>query len=195
MITKVYKNSIINDKIRCVGGDAMKSLEAKNLIFTVYIMFIMFVPLIIYAYIVDSTLEMFWAFLILFGVILIINIWGYMRIRKRHWIKYGDRKIIICRETKEIENGHAVGFFKTKIIEISVDDISSYGRAWKIPRKYIDTFRSGYIMGVPYAFVLNDERMIFFEGVHYSDKQLDELFDYIYNETGKKVIKKKIGEK
>lgn len=173
----------------------MKTLEAKNLIFTVYILIFMFVPLIIYAYIVDSTLEMFWTFLALFGGILIIYIWGYSRIHKRHWIKYGERKIVLCRETKEIVNGCAVGFFKTKIIEISVDDISSYGRAWKIPRTYIDTFRSGYIMGVPYAFVLNDGRMIFFEGIHYSEKQLDELFDYIYKETGKKVIKKKIGEK
>lgn len=186
---------IIDDEIYNEVGDTMKTLEAKNLIFTVYIMFIMFVPLIIYAYIVDSTLEMFWAFLFLFGVILIINIWGYMRIHKRHWIKYGDRKIIICRETKEIENGHAVGFFKTKIIEISVDDIYSYGRLWKIPGTPVDVFRSGYKMGDAYAFGLNDGRMICFEGIHYSEKQLDELFDYIYKETGKKAIKKKIGEK
>ncbi len=170
----------------------MKTLEAKNLFFIVYTELGTFALFSIYLYVEYSSLEVIMNFACLFAVIIIITLLGYIRLRKRHWIKYGERKIVLCRETKEIKNGRAVGSFKTKIIEIPVDDIYSYGRLWEIPGTPLDAFRTGgMIMANLYAFGLNDGTRIGFEGVHYSEKQLAELFDYIYKETGKKAITKK----
>lgn len=117
----------------------------------------------------------------------------------RHWIKYGNGKIIIHRVSKDMEYsgsmyGRPTGKWKNREDEFLLEELDSYGYSWVLFGKgktveFHPAQRGGSrSISREYSFLLKDGKKVGFEAAYYTTKQLEELFHYIYDETGIEVI-------
>lgn len=107
-----------------------------------------------------------------------------IRIYRTHWIRYGEGKIIIRRVSKERVNGRPVGKWENREDEFLVQEIESYGLAWQTLGHYVEYHLSnrGKVTNECF-FQIRGGKQVGFEMMYYT-KKLQELFDYIYDETG-----------
>ena len=117
---------------------------------------------------------------------------------KKHWIMYGNNKIIVSRFTKKIEERKKFGKWKTKVDEFSVDDIQKCGSSITLGKKVEWHWSNGNGlygssgMSFEYSFILKDGREIGFEGLYFTKKQKEELSNYILEKTGIKAAEYKL---
>lgn len=113
-----------------------------------------------------------------------IDIW----VRSTHWVKYGEGKIIIRRVSKLMENGRPVGKWKDREDEFLLEQIELFGLSRLLLKKPLEYHRT--VRYTEVFFKLKDGRTVEFVYSLYTSKQVDELFFYIYNETGMKMTEK-----
>lgn len=166
----------------------MKTIRARkivlfNLIFTVF-------PVVIFG---SWIAYCFWKGkngygLIYIGILsfyLFVGIHSATRIYRTHWIKYGNGKVIIRRVSKEIVNDKPTGRWQDREDEILLDEIESYGLSWTVLGHSIEYDRRGITPSVQECFFrLKEGRWLGFEMGHYMEQEREELFHYIYEETG-----------
>lgn len=102
-----------------------------------------------------------------------------------HWIKYGDGKVIIKRARKELVNGRPAGKWKREEEEFLLEDLESCGMSLPVLGEYVE-FNPVMRYGISKEcfFQLNNGKKLGCEVEYYAAEDLDELFRYIYEETG-----------
>lgn len=126
------------------------------------------------------------------GVVLLIMCCFYvplllfsgLRIYHTHWIQYGKGKIIIRRVSKKRINGISKGKWENREDEFLVEDIEAYGLSEKIFGYSVECHRCSARYEMECFFQLKGGRKIGFEMICYLLKDMEELFNYIYEETG-----------
>lgn len=116
---------------------------------------------------------------------LFIGVHSAARIYRTHWVRYGNGKVTIKRVSKDIVNDRPVGKWKDREDEILLDEIGSYGLSRTVLGHNIEYDRRGIIPSVQECFFrLKDGRWLGFEMGHFMEQEREELFRYIYEETG-----------
>ena len=112
---------------------------------------------------------------------------------KNSYVEIGKGKIVISRIVREFrkDNWRPKGFLKKKKSEINVSDITKIGYSADICGEYLEFngFTTGYYATMVYS---NGEAVIELKGgekvpfivATYSKKELKEILQYIYDETG-----------
>lgn len=102
-----------------------------------------------------------------------------------HWIKYGDGKVIIKRARKELVNGRPAGKWKGEEEEFLLEDLESCGMSLPVLGEYVE-FNPIMKYGISEEcfFQLKNGKRLGCEVKYYAAEDLDELFRYIYEETG-----------
>lgn len=101
-----------------------------------------------------------------------------------HWIQYGKGKIIIRRVSKKRINGIPKGKWENREDEFLVEDIEAYGLSEKIFGYSVERHRCSARYDVECFFQLKGGRKIGFEMICYLPTDMEELFNYIFEETG-----------
>lgn len=116
-----------------------------------------------------------------------------LKIYYTHWIKYGDGKIVIRRVSKELVNGSIpVGKWENREDEFLLEEIEAYGLSMQVFGTYVEYHKSSRrSLTTECFFQFKDGRKIGYETGYYTRKQEREFFDYIWKETGIKLIKSK----
>lgn len=125
---------------------------------------------------------------LIYGVpAILISILSSVKMYLTHYIEYGNGKIIIKQDYKEVVDKKPVGKWKSRESEIMVESIVRYGNSWEVLGRRIEfTHSCGnvYLQKVEYFLELSSDEIIGFDAAFYTKKQLGGLFQYIYNETG-----------
>lgn len=161
----------------------MKKLRAKGVVVLVFPIMIMLMILMLGVCIAysHSMKELVASGVILELMPLTVMIYGY-RLYQRHWICYGDDKLIIRRENKKIENGKPTGKWKISEDEISLRDIKWYGYLMFEKIEYLRAGNSRF--QIQFCIELKNGEKIGFVSSYYTRWQQQELCDYIEQNTG-----------
>lgn len=165
----------------------MKKINAKGVLIMMTYILAFFVPFSIF-FICDTIRtdynkksDLICVTVFFVGIIIWMILNGRM-LYKRHWIMYGNNKIIVSRFTKKIEERNEFGKWKTRVDELSVDDIEKCGSSIALGRKVEWHWSNG--MSFEYSFILKDGRKIGFEGLYFTKNKKEELSNYIFEKTG-----------
>lgn len=124
-------------------------------------------------------------FLVLCSILFILlGVFAGIKIYCTHRIQYGNGRVVIKRVSKELINGRPVGKWKKREDIFLIEEIDAYGLSWQVLGHYVEYHRSSArSLTTECFFQMKDGRQVGFEMVYYT-KKLQELFDYIYDETG-----------
>ena len=102
-----------------------------------------------------------------------------------HWIKYGNGRVIIKRVRKEYVNGRPAGKWKKEEEEFLLEDLDSCGISMSVLEEYVE-FNPIMKNGISKEcfFQLKNGKRLGCEMKFYLPEQMEELFRYIYDETG-----------
>ena len=104
-------------------------------------------------------------------------------------IWYGNGKIIIKRELKNIVNGRLVGKWEVKEDEFLLEEIEIYGLSEQVLHHHVEYHRSNIVvhcveLSRECFFQLKDGRMISYESLYYTRKEELKLIRYVHDEAG-----------
>lgn len=161
----------------------MKKMRAKGLIVLTFPIMGMLVILFLGVCIAysHSVKEFAVSFVLMQFMPFTVMIYVY-RMYQRHWICYGDDKLIIRRENKKIENGKPVGKWRVSEDEISLHDIKWYGYLMFGMIEYLRAGNSRF--QIQFCIELKNGEKIGFVSSYYTRCQQRELCDYIEKCTG-----------
>lgn len=122
------------------------------------------------------------------GIILLIYLSGIcpcIKIYCTHWIKYGNGRVVIKGARKDYVNGKPAGRWKNVSEEFMLENLDSCGMSLPVLGEYIEFNPFKWKKtGKECVFQLKNGKKLGFEIKYYVPEDMDELFRYIYKETG-----------
>lgn len=175
-------------------GEDMKVIQAKEMMKAMHNALIrvgLVVPgLLLYMWILPVFMEVpriFYA-IVLLAIVVVVYRSGVcpgIRIYCTHWMKYGDGKVVIKRLRKELINGRPTGRWKSGEEEFLLKDLESCGVSLPVLGEYVEYHPiMSYGVSKECFFQLKNGKMQGNEMRYYLPEEMDELFRYIYEETG-----------
>lgn len=103
-----------------------------------------------------------------------------------HYLKYGYGKVAIKRISKNLADRRKSGKWKIEEDEILLEEIDTYGLSFQELGHYVECHRSirNRAGMMECFFRMKDGKMLGFEMNYYTDEQIKDFINYIYDETG-----------
>lgn len=120
------------------------------------------------------------------GIILVVFLLNG-RVYKSFQIQYGERKIVIKRRSKELKNWKPHGKWQNKEDTILLSELTSYGMTYEQQKTNLEYYHGrngGLGLDSEVFFQKKNGEMVSTELLYFTDKQIRELVQYIYKETG-----------
>ncbi len=124
-------------------------------------------------------------FMIISIVLIMIGIITGLSIYCTHWIKYGNKSVIIKRVSKKSVNDRPIGKWEKREDEFLLEELVAYGLSRGILPHSVEFHRSsGGTLETECFFRLKNGEMIGYEVGYYMPKDIDAFYRYIFEETG-----------
>lgn len=128
-------------------------------------------------------------FIIISMILILVGIIAGLSIYCTHWIKYGNKSVVIRRVSKKRVNGRSIGKWENREDKFLLEELVAYGLSVDILPHSVEYHRSsdGRFESECF-FQLKDGKMIGYEVGYYLKKDIEDFYCYIAAETGLKFL-------